>query len=145
MTDLFDYTPDKVDRILRNWEHYTAVAETPGTASQLLTPYREGPTPTRPRTAKQRGHHSDPLRGSDVVADIQRAAKELPPGLGADAVCYRMWGYISMSAIAIGLRRRGQDVRAAYKACCEQMAITLGWEPPPPEATEEGEEREADP
>ena len=66
------YTPDRIDRILRNFLHYLAVAETPSSSRQLLDPLRPGSTPNTPRSAKQKGHHSDPmLRTSSCTAPIR--------------------------------------------------------------------------
>lgn len=123
------YTPDRIDWLLRNFAAVRAYAETPRTARQLLDPYRPGPTPTNPRSARQRGHHADPMRGADLVADIERAHQGLPAGLGRDVVYWRQWGY-SLGAIAEGLHHSKRDVVAANQGALRCMAVTLGWVDP---------------
>lgn len=130
------YTPARIDYYLRNIEHLRAAAETPQSARQLLDPYRPGSTPATPRSARQRGRHSDPMRQADVIADLERAWGDLPQGLGRQIVYWRMWGY-RLSGIYEGLRAKGkgmrkQDFYAANRAAVERMAEFLGWEPPPP-------------
>ena len=131
------YTPDRVDYYVRNVEHLWAWAQTPTSARQLLDPHRPGPTPTNPRSARQRGHHSDPNRGSDIVADLDRAYHDLPEGLGRTILYWRLWGY-RPSAIYEALKAKGKGVRKqefyhVNRAAVERMAEFLGWEPPPEE------------
>ena len=129
------YTPDRVDYYLRNVEHLKAAAETPGSARQLLDPLRPGPTPASPKSARQRGHHTDPMRTADVVADLERAWRDLPVGLGRNLIYWRLWGYrlsgIYEAYVQQGKGIRKQDFYAANKAAIRAMAESLGWEEPP--------------
>lgn len=119
------YTPQRIDRILRCWDEWTALAETPGSAHHLSRAPRPGPTPTDPRSARAKGQRADPTRYADVVADLEYAYEQLSSGgYGVQAVAAAMAG-TRPSAFAQVVRARKADVLACYRGAVEKMSRVL--------------------
>lgn len=117
------YTPWRVKKIVREWDHYVAVEENGSAARGLLI---QGPTPETPSAgARQKGHHADPMRGVPVVADVLRAWKALGPETDEyRVVAWRLFLYSEAS-----VPRPSVDLNAILDRACERMAAFLGWEP----------------
>lgn len=115
------YTPERVDRILRNWPRYQAAAE--GLRSSL-------PDSLRPA----RGKRSDRLGGADIVADVERAlALAVRPHTLEYAVLIFVMRGNSLTQIAFYVTRRKREVLEAYDGGVRALANALGWrEVPPP-------------
>ncbi len=142
------YTPHRVAYWLRNWDTLRALAESPATASGLLDP-RDGPTPINPRVgARQPGTRTDATRWADVLADLERAARDALPYQGLERFVWfamtNLWmpnppfpdRRPTLSYIATELaHRRKADVCEAFRTAARKMALALGWA----EATEDGE------
>lgn len=122
----FVYTPEIVSRWFRRWPELELLALNPQTARGLLEP---GQTREVPKLAKQKGHHSDPMVFAVVHADLTRAWRALPAGLGLQTVWACTRG-IRLGRYAAQIQRRRADVYAAFDTACEMMALFLGWEPP---------------
>lgn len=109
------YTPERIDRILREWPRYESQAE--NCRSTL-------PDALRPA----HGNRADPLVWADVRADVERAmVMSLRQwSLEWNTVDHVRRGY-SLNTVATTLRLRKADVLAAYERACLQMATYLGW------------------
>ena len=122
-----DYTPVRIDFLIRNIEHLRAAAETPGTAAQLMGPYRRGSTPIAIHADHAGGYRGDPLRWADALADLELAVERLSTsGLGRRVLIGRLTG-VAVGSLGPLLRRRRQDIYRANHDAIEDVARILGW------------------
>lgn len=127
--DTATYSPGMIDHILRNWELYLALAESPGTSRQHLEPEHPGPTPNTPRLTPKHSFRADSMGGACVVADVEKARAEALVGLSlewyvVEALMHRGW---SLSRYARESNIGKQRTCEAYGAACVKMACYLGW------------------
>jgi len=123
------YTVGRVELWLRNVELLRQLAESPATSRQHMDPQhkKEGATPASPRGGVKRGGgaRSDPMKYADILADLERAAKCLPEGLGRRAVLDRMRSPNSLRAISARLQASYPNTIDAYKGAVAAMSATL--------------------
>lgn len=124
-----DYSPEIVDRWLRQWDLLTSLAESPRTSAHMLRfdhANHAGPCTTGPRIPG--GRPSDGLAWALVKADLEVAAKALPiTSLERQVVLARIGGAGPLSHLATILRTRKADVCEAYQRAIVMMAEQLGW------------------
>lgn len=119
MDDQHAYTPESIDRTLRQWPRYQSLAE--GVGSSVPDAHRHG-----------KGTRYDPLQHADRCADIEMAIVMTLKLWSIEwcAVDYVRRGH-SLTQIAAALHVRTADLREAYDAGCDRMARYLGWVPEP--------------
>lgn len=124
-----DYSPEIVDRWLRQWDLLESLAESPRTSVHMLRfnhAEHQGPCSTGPRIGG--GRPSDGLAWAIVKADIEAAAKALPiESLERQVVLARIAGAGPLGHIATILRYRKATVCEAYQRAIVMMAEQLGW------------------
>lgn len=126
------YSPDRIDRWIREWDLLESLAETPRTSRHYLTwehRARQGPCAEDPRF-EQRGprYHADPMSHADIKADIERAWTALRGRWSREylVVEWRMKGR-TLREIDETYRLRHGSAGAIYRDALERMAETLGW------------------
>lgn len=127
-----DYTPELVDRWLRQWEFLRSLAESPSTSAHLLSSECRGSDKAcsngRPVGIKNIRNHSDPMHYADLLADLQTAAEMLPPySLESQVVARRIATGKPMAEIRAQLGKGQTEVWSAYRSACKLMAKALGW------------------
>lgn len=121
------FSPGRVRQILRAWDDYLALEESPGSARGLRF---RGPTPEEPKVgAKMKGHHGDPYSGVPIIADIVRAWKALDERSDEYAVVAWLMFRFTDDAIALGMKKSGREVEEILGRASEKMAAFLGWVP----------------
>lgn len=124
-----DYSPEIVDRWLRQWDLLNSLAESPRTSVHMLRfdhAEHQGPCNTGPRI--HGGRPSDGLAWAIVKADIEGAARQLEAGsLERQVVLARIGGAGPLGHVATILRTRKADVCQAYQRATVLMAERLGW------------------
>jgi hypothetical protein len=128
-----DYSPQIVDRWLREWELLTSLSETPATAAHLLSSECRHSDKAcgsgKPVGIKSTRSHGDPVRYCDIKADLEQAAAILPPySLESQVVARRMAESLPMIEIRARLGVDNNRLWAAYRAATKMMARSLGWE-----------------
>lgn len=127
-----DYSPQVVDRWLREWPMLEALAESPTRAAHLLSSECRHSDKAcgsgKPVGIKSTRHASDPMRYCDLLADIRGAAELLPAhSLESQVVAKRISTGAWIDQIAAMLNVRADRVRSAYRSACKMMAQSLGW------------------
>lgn len=127
-----DYTPQIVDRWLREFEMLETLAQSPSTSAHLLSAdcrhSEVGCSSGKPVGIKSTRHVGDPMRYCDLLADIRGAADLLPPySLESRVVARRISTGAWIDTIAKDLNTRADKVRDAYRSACRMMAKSLGW------------------
>lgn len=127
-----DYTPQLIDRWLREWELLCSLSESPSSSAHLLSPEcrhsDKACSNGRPVGIKSVRNHGDPVRYCDLKADLEQAAGTLPPySLESQVVARRISSGAWIDRIAVELHTRQDNVRSAYRAACKMMAKSLGW------------------
>jgi hypothetical protein len=112
------YSPELINRTLREWPRWTSLAE--GLATSLPDAHRQ-----------PKGGIPDKRRAADRVADIERAiACCLRDGsLELQAVHCVQEG-LGLGAVAVRFRVRREKVWKAYTGATQDMARALGWQEP---------------
>lgn len=128
-----DYTPQVIDRWLREFELLETLAETPASSAHLLSSQcrhsEVGCSSGKPVGIKSTRSHGDPVRYVDLLADIRGAAQLLPAhSLESQVVAQRMSTGLPMIEIRARLGVDNNRLWAAYRAACRMMALSLGWE-----------------
>lgn len=128
-----DYTPQVIDRWLREFEMLETLAQSPATSAHLLSSQcrhsEVGCSSGKPVGIKSTRNHGDPVRYVDLLADIRGAAELLPAhSLESQVVAKRISTGAWIDRIAVELRTDQHRVRSAYRAACKMMAQSLGWE-----------------
>lgn len=123
------YSPEMIDRWLRQWPLLCSLAETPATSRHHLDSdhHKSGPCLDSVRSGSG-GRIPDTLSWADVRADIQRAYAQLAIGsIERQVVWQRMTagGNINMIAKRVGARQT--IVRDAYASAVDRMAAYLGY------------------
>lgn len=123
------YSPEMIDRWLRQWPLLCSLAETPATSRHHLDSdhHKSGPCLDSVRSGSG-GRIPDTLSWADVRADIQRAYAQLERGsIERRVVWERMTagGNINMIAKRVGARQT--IVRDAYASAVDRMAAYLGY------------------
>lgn len=129
-----DYSPQIVDRWLREFELLQSLAETPSSSAHLLgSECRHSDKACsngKPVGIKSTRHVGDPMRYCDLLADIRGAADLLPPySLESRVVARRISTGARMPEIRVQLGCNYTAMWRAYHAACTMMAKSLGWEP----------------
>jgi hypothetical protein len=112
------YSPERIARLLRDWEALLARAE---------GGHARPPDAGRPA----RGRRGDALAAADVVADIEWAIARCfrDNCLELRAVrCVQEGRTLSVVALALNVRK--ENVLVAYHTACQRLARTLGWDEP---------------
>ena len=127
-----DYTPELVDRWLREWELLRSLAETPASSAHLLSPQCRHSDRAcangKPVGIKDVRNHGDPVRYADIKADLEQAADQLPPySLESLVVARRMSTGARLAEVARLCGTRYDDALHAYRGACKLMAKALGW------------------
>lgn len=128
-----DYTPQVIDRWLREFELLETLAQSPATSAHLLSSQcrhsEVGCSSGKPVGIKSTRNHGDPVRYVDLLADIRGAVDALPPySLESQVVARRISTGAWIDQIAAMLNVRADRVRSAYRSACKMMAMSLGWE-----------------
>lgn len=126
------YTPERIDRWLREWPLLQSLAETPRSSRHYLTHEHgthKGPC-TEDAHFEQRGnaYHGDDLDYADIQADIERAWIHLRGrwSIYFQVVEWRMRGK-TLAEIAEGFCIRKEVACQAYACAKAEMARHLGW------------------
>lgn len=127
-----DYTPQLIDRWLREWELLCSLSESPSSSAHLLSPEcrhsEKACSNGRPVGIKSVRNHGDPVRYCDIKADLEQAAEQLPPhSLESQVVARRMAECLPMIEIRARLGVDHNRLWAAYRAATKMMARSLGW------------------
>jgi hypothetical protein len=133
------YSPDAVDRWLRQWDLLCSLAETPATSRHHLDSdhHKDGPCLDSIRSGSG-GRIPDALSWADVRADLQRAYAQLAIGsIERQVVWERMHRPASLDNIALRMRSRASIVRESYRSACVRMSVYLGYVPQPDEVERE--------
>jgi hypothetical protein len=123
------YSPERIDRWLRQWDLLCSLAETPNASRHHLDSdhRKDGPCLDAVRTGSG-GRVPDALIWSDVRADIQRAYAQLQIGSHQRRVVWeRMTRPASLDTIARRMGSRAQVVRESYHAAVAHMSGYLGY------------------
>lgn len=126
------YSPELIDRWLRQWPLLCSLAETPGTSRHHLDSdhHKAGPCLDSVRSGSG-GRVPDTLSWADVRADLDRAYMQLAVGSIERRVVYERLhhgGNINMIAKRIGAR--SQIIRDSYASAIVKMSMTLGYAEP---------------
>lgn len=126
------YSPQVIDRWLREWDLLISLSETPATSAHLLSSQcrhsEVGCSSGKPVGIKSTRNVGDPVRYVDLLADIRGAAKLLPAhSLESQVVAKRISTGAWIDQIAAMLNMRADRVRSAYRSACKLMAQSLGW------------------
>lgn len=129
-----DYSPEIVDRWLREFEMLETLAQSPSTSAHLLSAdcrhSEVGCSSGKPVGIKSTRHVGDPMRYCDLLADIRGAADLLPPySLESRVVARRISTGARMPEIRAQLGCNYTAMWQAYRSACTMMAKSLGWEP----------------
>lgn len=139
-----DYSPQVVDRWLRELEMLETLAQSAHTSSHLLSPQcrhsEVGCGNGKPIGIKSTRSIGDPMAYVDLLADLHGAAAVLPAYSIESAVVSRLVeGRLSKGTLLEGalsdrihqirgeLAKRYGDVWDAYHSACRMMAKSLGW------------------
>lgn len=127
-----DYTPQVIDRWLREFELLETLAETPASSAHLLSAQcrhsEVGCSSGKPVGIKSTRSHGDPVRYVDLLADIRGAAELLPAhSLESQVVARRISTGARLADVARLCGARYDDVLTAYRSACKMMAVSLGW------------------
>ena len=127
------YSPDAVDRWLRQWDLLCSLAETPATSRHHLDSdhHKDGPCLDSIRSGSG-GRIPDTLSWADVRADLHRAYAQLAIGSTERRVVWeRMTHGGNINQIAKRIGSRQGIVRDAYASAVGRMAGYLGYVAPP--------------
>lgn len=125
------YSPESIDRWLRQWPLLCSLAETPGTSRHHLDSEhaKDGPCLDSVRSGSG-GRAPDSLGWADVRADIDRAYAQLAIGSTERRVVWeRMTRPASLDAIAKRIGSRYSVVLDSYHSAVAKMSVTLGYVP----------------
>lgn len=128
MSDTY-YSPELIDRWLRQWPLLCSLAETPGTSRHHLDSdhRKDGPCLDSVRSGSG-GRIPDTLSWADVRADIDRAYAQLAIGsIERRVIWERMHEPARLSVIAARMGARYSVVLESYHRAVERMAATLGY------------------
>jgi hypothetical protein len=122
------YSPDAVDRWLRQWDLLCSLAETPATSRHHLDSdhHKDGPCLDSIRSGSG-GRIPDTLSWADVRADLHRAYAQLAIGsIERQVVWERMHRPANLDVIARRMGSRYSVVLESYHRAVERMSATLG-------------------
>jgi hypothetical protein len=122
------YSPDAVDRWLRQWDLLCSLAETPATSRHHLDSdhHKDGPCLDSIRSGSG-GRIPDTLSWADVRADLQRAYAQLAIGsIERQVIWERMHRPANLDVIARRMGSRYSVVLESYHRAVERMSATLG-------------------
>lgn len=127
-----DYSPQIVDRWVKDYQTLITLAESPSSSAHLLSSECRHSDKAcgdgRPVGIKSTRSHSDPMRYVDVLSDISHAAYHLhPSSLERRVVLERMATGAPMAEIRARLGVDTKRMWAAYRAAVKAMALDLGW------------------
>lgn len=127
-----DYTPQAIDRFIREWEMLSSLSESPSTSAHLLSGEcrhsEKACGSGKPVGIKSTRNHGDPVRYCDIKADLEQALSLLPAhSLESQVVARRISTGAWIDQIAAMLNVRADRVRSAYRSACKMMAQSLGW------------------
>lgn len=125
------YSPELIDRWLRQWPLLCSLAETPGTSRHHLDSdhHKAGPCLDSVRSGSG-GRVPDTLSWADVRADLDRAYMQLAVGsIERRVVWERMHRPASLDNIARRITARASIVRESYRSACVKMSLSLGYVP----------------
>ena len=123
------YSPDAVDRWLRQWDLLCSLAETPATSRHHLDSdhHKDGPCLDSIRSGSG-GRIPDTLSWADVRADLQRAYAQLAIGsIERQVIWERMHRPANLDVIARRMGSRYSVVLESYRAATVKMSVTLGY------------------
>lgn len=123
------YSPDNVDRWLRQWDLLCSLAETPATSRHHLDSdhHKDGPCLDSVRSGSG-GRVPDLLSWADVRADLQRAYAQLAIGsIERQVVWERMHRPANLDVIARRMGSRYSVVLDSYHSAVARMSATLGY------------------
>lgn len=126
------YSPELIDRWLRQWPLLCLLAETPATSRHHLDSdhHKSGPCLDSVRTGSG-GRIPDRLSWADVRADIQHAYAQLQIGsLERRVIWERMTQPANMDTIARRIGCRYGVALESYRAATVKMSATLGYVAP---------------
>ena len=125
------YSPEMIDRWLRQWPLLCSLAETPATSRHHLDSdhHKDGPCLDSVRSGSG-GRIPDTLSWADVRADLQRAYAQLERGSTERRVVWeRMTQPAALDTLARRIGARASIVRESYRVACVRMSLTLGYAP----------------
>ena len=123
------YSPELIDRWLRQWPLLCSLAETPAASRHHLDSdhHKSGPCLDSVRSGSG-GRVPDTLSWADVRADIQRAYAQLQVGsLERRVIWERMSQPAHMDVIARRIGARYSVVLDSYRGAIVKMSLTLGY------------------
>ena len=123
------YSPELIDRWLRQWPLLCSLAETPATSRHHLDSdhHKAGPCLEGIRHGSG-GRIPDSLSWADVRADLDRAYAQLAIGSVERRVIWeRMHEPARLSVIAARMGARYSVVLDAYSSAIARMSATLGY------------------
>ena len=123
------YSPELIDRWLRQWPLLCSLAETPVTSRHHLDSdhHKSGPCLDSVRTGSG-GRIPDTLSLADVRADVQMAYAQLQIGsIERRVIWERMHRPASLDNIARRLGSRATVVRESYHSAVARMSAALGY------------------
>lgn len=119
------YSAGRLYALFEAYPELEALAENPVTAQGLIGPDRDRPTREQPRSAKQKGTHSDPMHWADVVADLELGVSQLTSGgLGVEAMRAQMQG-LELDDFAHRKGRPLDEVETVWHAAIGKLARRL--------------------
>lgn len=122
------YSPELIDRWLRQWPLLCSLAETPATSRHHLDSdhRKHGPCLDSVRSGSG-GRIPDTLSWADVRADIHRAYAQLAIGSQERRVVFeRIHHGGSLKSIAVRMHSRSSVARDSYVSAVGKMAAYLG-------------------
>lgn len=134
------YSPELIDRWLRQWPLLCSLAETPATSRHHLDSEhrKDGPCLDSVRSGSG-GRGPDALSWADVRADLDRAYSQLAIGsIERQVVWQRMQEPGRLSVIASRMGARYSVVLESYHSAVARMSATLGYVPEGPHADDAG-------
>lgn len=123
------YSPEMIDRWLRQWPLLCSLAETPATSRHHLDSdhHKSGPCLDSVRSGSG-GRIPDTLSWADVRADLHRAYAQLAIGsIERQVVWERMTNGGTLRAIAARKTSRYSVVLDSYHSAVARMSATLGY------------------
>lgn len=123
------YSPERIDRWLRQWPLLCSLAETPNTSRHHLDSEHHKPGPCLDGIRHGSGGRiPDTLSWADVRADLDRAYAQLAIGsIERRVVWERMHRPASLDNIARRMTARASIVRESYRSACVRMSLYLGY------------------